>query len=207
MGTHPGDVRQHILDTGKTLILGKGFTAVGLTALLTAAGVPKGSFYHYFESKEQFGAALLEHYFSTYLRALEARLAPDGGPARARLMGYFQHWRDTQEQGPCPGQCLVVKLSGEVSDLSEAMRSALHRGTASIISRLAACLAEGVADGSIPAATPAATAEALYQLWLGASLLTKVRRDASALATALSITETLLGPAGLPSPFLPGATP
>ncbi len=206
MGHHQGDVRQHILDTGKAIMLGKGFTAVGLTEVLGAAGVPKGSFYYYFESKEQFGEALLEDYFSGYLRALEVRLAADGRPARDRLLGYFRHWQATHEQGPCQGQCLVVKLGGEVSDLSEAMRSALHRGTAGILARLGACLAEGVADGSIPAAAPGATAEALYGLWLGASLLTKVRRDASALATAMTVTENLLGPAG-PSPFLPGATP
>ena len=196
MGTHQSEVRQHILDTGKAIILGKGFTAVGLTEVLTAARVPKGSFYYYFESKEQFGEALLEHYFCGYLQALEACLAPDGRPARERLMGYFRQWLATHAQGPGQGQCLMVKLGGEVSDLSEAMRRALHRGTAGIVAQLAACLAEGLADGSIPAATPAATAEALYELWLGASLLTKVRRDASALATAMAITETLLGPTG-----------
>ena len=46
------DLRQHILDTAKPLMLRKGFTAVGLTELLAAAGIPKGSFYHYFASKE-----------------------------------------------------------------------------------------------------------------------------------------------------------
>jgi len=193
MGQHQSDVRQHILDIGKVLILGKGFTAVGLAEVLTTAKVPKGSFYYYFDSKEQFGEALLESYFSSYLQALDELLLDDGTPARERLMRYWNRWVAIQRQGPCPEQCMVVKLGAEVSDLSEPMRAALHRGTDSIIGRLAACMAQGVADGSMPALEPAAIAQALYELWLGASLLTKVRRDPSALMVAMATTKSLLG--------------
>lgn len=188
MGQHQVDVRQHLLDTGKAFVLGKGFTAAGLAEVLAAAGVPKGSFYHYFESKEQFGEAMLESYFSAYLQAMEEVLRPDGSPARERFLRYWSRWLNVQQE------CLVVKLGAEVSDLSEAMRTALRRGTDAIVARLSVCLAEGIADGSIPAGTPASAAEALYELWLGASLLTKVRRDPSALATAMATTETLLAP-------------
>jgi TetR/AcrR family transcriptional repressor of nem operon len=59
------DTRQHILDTGNRIIAAKGFSAVGLNEILQAAEVPKGSFYHYFKSKEQFGEALLEAFFDT----------------------------------------------------------------------------------------------------------------------------------------------
>jgi TetR/AcrR family transcriptional repressor of nem operon len=52
----------------------KGYAAVGLNEILAAAGVPKGSFYHYFESKDAFGEALLESYFETYLEDLDAML-------------------------------------------------------------------------------------------------------------------------------------
>ena len=51
------DVRQHILDVAHPLLLRKGFTGVGLAEVLAAAKVPKGSFYHYFGSKEVFGEA------------------------------------------------------------------------------------------------------------------------------------------------------
>src|SRR5690606_25283697 len=46
--------RQHILDTGYRLVLQKGFAALGLQEILKACAVPKGSFYHYFSSKEAF---------------------------------------------------------------------------------------------------------------------------------------------------------
>ncbi|MFP3624813.1 TetR/AcrR family transcriptional regulator, partial [Burkholderia sp. SIMBA_051] len=68
------EVRQHILDTAMPILLGKGFSAVGLNEILAAAGVPKGSFYHYFGSKEAFGEALLTFYFTEYAERLEAQL-------------------------------------------------------------------------------------------------------------------------------------
>lgn len=185
MSTRHGDTRQHILDTGHRIIAAKGFSGVGLSELLQASGVPKGSFYHYFKSKELFGQALLEDYFEHYLRQLDALLATPGQPARARLLEYFSQWRETQAED-CPEQkCLVVKLAAEVADLSEAMRLTLREGTGQIIARLAACIAAGVEDGSLPArAAPAQTATTLYQLWLGASLLAKLHRNAEPLGQA-----------------------
>ena len=78
-------VKHHILRCGERLIAAKGFVGVGLAEILAAAGVPKGSFYHYFGSKERFGEALLAQYLERYLAQLDALLQPDdaGTPARA----------------------------------------------------------------------------------------------------------------------------
>ena len=38
------DTRQHLLDTGRDILAARGFSSVGLSAILQAAGVPKGSF-------------------------------------------------------------------------------------------------------------------------------------------------------------------
>lgn len=193
MSTEHSDVRQHILDTAKPIILGKGFSAVGLNELLAVAGVPKGSFYHYFKSKELFGEALLDSYFADYLARLSARLSQPAESAAQRLLGYWTAWLETQSSDGTEGKCLTVKLSGEVSDLSEAMRATLHRGTDRIIDCIAGCLRDGAVDGSLPAEIDApATALTLYDLWLGATLLTKIRRDRSALEAALAATRTLL---------------
>ena len=54
------DVREKILATGQRIIAGKGFSGVGINEILATVGVPKGSFYHYFGSKEAFGEAMLE---------------------------------------------------------------------------------------------------------------------------------------------------
>lgn len=188
---HP-DTREHILEVGEAIILGKGFAAVGLAEILGSAQVPKGSFYHYFRSKEQFGTALLERYFDRYLADLDRLLTTP--QAATGLLDYWESWR--RHQGGCRAeeQCLVVKLSAEVADLSVAMREALDQGTRRIMARLAEALATGQKDGSLPAlANPSATALELYALWLGASLLTKLRLDASALDQAMALTRSRLG--------------
>ena len=110
------DVRQHILTTAQSIIGGKGFSAVGLNEILHASSVPKGSFYHYFGSKEAFGEALLENYFTDYLAALDAVLARSDVSAGERLMAYFEHWLETQATCDPKGKCLAVKLAAEVSD-------------------------------------------------------------------------------------------
>jgi TetR/AcrR family transcriptional repressor of nem operon len=193
MTTEHKDVRQHILDTGKMVIVGKGFSAVGLAEILNAAKVPKGSFYHYFKSKEVFGEALLEDYFAGYNQRLQSLFSDTNMTAAARLMTYWSRWQEAQEGDDLTGKCLVVKLSAEVADLSELMRNALKQGTEKLIAQLTACIEEGIQDGSLSASLiPEQTALSLYELWLGATLLTKLRRDSSALDQAMVTTCKLL---------------
>src|ERR1700760_4258522 len=103
------DVRPHILDVARPLLLRKGFTAVGLTEVLVAARVPKGSFYHYFGSKEAFGEAVLEDYFAEYLAHMDALLAQPGTAAE-RLVSYFKDWLASQTGDESQSRCLAVKL-------------------------------------------------------------------------------------------------
>lgn len=186
------DMRQHIIDVARSLMTNKGYTAVGLAEVLSTAGVPKGSFYYYFKSKEEFGQALLEEYFSEYLGRVDELMAKPGSGAE-RLLAYFNYWTETQGTDLPEGKCLVVKLGAEVCDLSEDMRAVLEVGTAKIIQRITACVDLGVTDGSIhPEGDPAAFAESLYQLWLGASLLVKVNRSTESFSKALIMTKRLL---------------
>ena len=186
------DMRQHIIDVAKSLMTHKGYTAVGLMEVLKAAGVPKGSFYHYFRSKEEFGQALLEEYFQEYIGRVDVVMAAQGTGAE-RLLGYLRDWAKTQAFDHPEEKCLVVKLGAEVCDLSEDMRGVLEEGTALIIQRIKRCVEQGMADGSITSTQDAETlAESLYQLWLGASLLVKVRNTTAAFDTALMTSERLL---------------
>lgn len=185
--------RTHILDTAQGIVGIKGFSQVGLNEILAAAGVPKGSFYYYFDSKEVFGKALLEHYFAKDLSQIdEFLLAPDRS-ARDRLIAYWGFFRANQERQDPIGKCLAVKLGAEISDMSEEMRLALKSGTSAIISRLSRVLEEGKSDGSIPlASSPIAAANALYQLWMGASVMWKISHDRTAFSNANAATERIL---------------
>ena len=121
----------------------KGYSGVGLTEILTAAGVPKGSFYHYFASKDAFGEAMVAAYFEDYLAGMDAIIGRSGLTAAERLMLYFADWRENQVAYDCQGRCLAVKLGAEVADLSEPMRLALKAGTGGVVSRLEAMLRAG----------------------------------------------------------------
>ncbi|WP_266033892.1 TetR/AcrR family transcriptional regulator [Brucella intermedia] len=187
------DVRRHILDTARPIISGKGFASVGLNEILQAAGVPKGSFYHYFGSKEAFGEDLLEAYFAEYSIMLETFLTCPGQNAAQRLMAYWEHWIEVEAACDPTGKCLAVKLAAEVSDLSEDMRKVLEQGTGRVIARIAQALDEGAADGSLrrwPDSREAA--ENLYQLWLGACLRAKITRNRKSLESALTATRRML---------------
>lgn len=187
------DMRQHIIDVARSLMTQKGYTAVGLTELLGAAGVPKGSFYHYFRSKEEFGQALLEEYFSEYLGRVDSLMHAQGTGAE-RLLGYLKYWAQTQAFDHTEEKCLVVKLGAEVCDLSEDMRAVLEKGTSQIMQRMIAGIECGQADGSISSRAEAAfLAESLYQLWLGASLMVKVKQSVQPFDVAYEMSQKLLG--------------
>jgi TetR/AcrR family transcriptional repressor of nem operon len=189
------DTRRGILDTAHGIVGAKGFSGVGLNEILVAAGVPKGSFYHYFGSKEAFGEALLADYFEAYLADIDATLAEPGLSHAERLMNYWRKWQATQGSIDYQRKCLAVKLAAEVSDLSEPMRLALKRGTAGIIDRVTGAIQAGVAEGSLKVeAEPRATAETLYHLWLGASLMAKIERTDAPFEAAMRTTRRILEP-------------
>ncbi|MBR7746877.1 TetR/AcrR family transcriptional regulator [Undibacterium baiyunense] len=188
------DTRERILSTGQALILGKGFSALGLSEILSAAAVPKGSFYHYFQSKEGFGVAMLERYFADYQIRTNQILLNEAVPARERLINYFAVWQQQAESSACHKLCLAVKLAAEVSDLSEAMRLALTAGMQGITQKIAVVLQEVQRDGHVSAeVNTAELAEFLYATWVGASLLSKVHLQMRPMEVAMQQTKKILG--------------
>ena len=187
------DSRQSILNAGQRTIAHKGWSAVGLTEILTAAGVPKGSFYYYFNSKEAFGEAMLARYFNEYLADMDAMFARPDVPAAERLMDYWRTWRATQSLDDCEGRCLAVKLGAEIADLSEPLRVALEHGTTAITGRLETILEAGLGDGSmaLKSSVPV-TAQTLYNLWLGSSVMAKIQRTPAPMDNALTLSSQIL---------------
>lgn len=185
--------RQHIINTGYQLISVKGFTRVGLAEILKTANVPKGSFYHYFKSKELFGEAIIEDYFEQYLKQLEGILKADvARPAKDLLMDYWRTWLGEDNSKADQNRCLVVKLSAEVADLSDSMRIALRNGSMQVMGHIAKCIEDGIQDNSICQQNPVDTANTLYSMWLGASLLSKLHQDKTLLKQIYTQTEQIL---------------
>ncbi|MBD8195243.1 TetR/AcrR family transcriptional regulator [Pseudomonas fluorescens] len=194
MNSETRNARQTILDTAQVIVGRKGFSAVGLNEILQAADVPKGSFYHYFTSKDGFGVVLLDTYFDHYVHGMQQLFDQPGLTQHAKLMRYWDAWIDNQTGCTEAGKCLAVKLGAEVSDLSEPMRLALQRGTSRTIALLAVALQRGIEDGSLRLQhRPQDLAQQLYALWLGSSVMSKITLTSAPFDEALLLTRQLLG--------------
>lgn len=187
------DTREHLLATGEKLCMQKGFTGMGLSELLKTAEVPKGSFYHYFRSKEAFGVAMLERHYAAYHLRLATLLESGAGNYRDRVLTYYQeNLKQFCQQGSISG-CLTVKLSAEVCDLSEDMRTAMDKGARHITTLLAQALEKGRASHCLSfVGEPLQQAQVLYALWLGANLQAKISRSAAPLESALAHVKTIV---------------
>lgn len=187
------DTREHLLATGEQLCMHRGFTGMGLSELLKTAEVPKGSFYHYFRSKEAFGVAMLERHYVGYHQRLAHHFAHGSGNYRDRLIAYFQETLNQFSQKGIISGCLTVKLSAEVCDLSEDMRSAMDRGASRVIALLAEALENGRRSRCLAFEGNALTqGQVLYALWLGANLQAKISRSALPLESAVAHAKTIL---------------
>ncbi|MEH6391976.1 MAG: TetR/AcrR family transcriptional regulator [Sulfitobacter sp.] len=186
--------RKNILSAGRLLIGKHGYSAVGLALILKESNVPKGSFYHYFPSKEAFGQALLDDYVTDYLTRVDT-LSSGPGTAGEKLSAFWTAWLTQSGSEGIASQCLVVKLGAEIADLSDEMRTVLDQGVATLVDRIAELLVQGERDGSVVAVTDAqATAQMLYAKWLGAAVLSKLSRDELPLRRALAETKAFLFP-------------
>ena len=172
------EVRGRLLNAGLDLVHARGFAASGVKDITDAAGVPKGSFYAYFPSKEGFGAAIVEHYWSD----IEARLLPlleADGPAEQRITRFFHALADEHEAGDFLLGCLVGNLSLELGGSSEPVRAELVRVLDGWNEALTACVRSGQGDaGDVRNDLDAAElASLLVEAWEGAALRGKVTRS------------------------------
>ncbi|ORV85054.1 TetR family transcriptional regulator [Mycobacterium interjectum] len=172
------EVRRRLLEAGLALVHARGFTASGVKDITDAAGVPKGSFYAYFDSKEAFAAAILDHYWAD----LEGRLLPildADGTAQDRITRFFHALADEHEAGDFLLGCLVGNLSLELGGSSEPVRAELVRILDRWDAALTRCVRSGQrASGGIREDLDAGELAAqLIEAWEGAALRGKVTRS------------------------------
>lgn len=120
------NTRQILLEAGKQLIWEKGYSATGIQDVLRAANVPKGSFYHYFESKDTFVFAALDCYMQEYNTHVGHFLVDESLTPLTRLHRFFEAAGAWFESQPSYRGCMIGNLSQELSAYNEDFRAHLQ---------------------------------------------------------------------------------
>lgn len=176
------ETRARLIEAGGAAMMAKSYHAVGLKEILDRAGVPKGSFYHYFRSKEDFCAAVIEQSVSDHAARIRGFLADESRSPLARLREFFQMGRDCYRSKGFRQACLVSKLAAEVSEMSPNLRAALKDGLDQWRDLFAEFLRQAQAAEELPANwSPGELAGFIQDSWEGAVLRMQVDQDEAAM--------------------------
>lgn len=144
------ETKQKIIEVGAEIIQRKGFNHTGIQEILTAAGVPKGSFYFYFKSKEDFGLQVIDYFKENYLSIAEEILNDKSRAPLERFQHFFNWFIDCFKPPKCcTCGCPIGNLSQEMSDLNPQFREKLNSTIDEMINCYVAVLKEAQETGAI----------------------------------------------------------
>lgn len=178
------ETRELLLRAGLEALTEKGFSATGIEEILNRVGVPKGSFYHYFDSKEAYGLDLIERYGAFFAHILDRHLRNPALPPLNRLRAFVTDARDGMARYDFRRGCLIGNLGQEMGALPESFRTRLKNTFEDWQVRFSACLVEAQKAGQLaPDADTAQLAAVFWIGWEGAVLRAKLERSAQPLDT------------------------
>jgi TetR/AcrR family transcriptional repressor of nem operon len=175
------DTRKVILEAGTKSILKKGYHQCGLAEILEEAGVPKGSFYYYFASKEDFGLQLIDNWRERYAEA-EQCLADRSQPPLVRVRQFFEARYQLFRNAQCQYGTMVGTLYAEMAAHNEAFRQRVQEILADWLEQLTDCLIEAQKAGALRVDLDARSlAEFCLISWEGAVQRTKTVQSSAPL--------------------------
>lgn len=182
------DTRSELIATGMQLIASQGYNATGIDAVLKRAKVPKGSFYHFFGSKEEFGLAVIEEFANRFLARVDVSLADETASPLNRLRSFLERGEAQLAQHQCTVGCLIGDLGQELAANNERLRGRLDEILFSWRERFAVCIREAQQIGEIPASyDPLVIAGFILSGWEGAVLSAKVMKSPQPVRDFLNI--------------------
>lgn len=182
------ETRDELIKVGTEIIGQHGFSTTGINAVLSTAGVPKGSFYYYFSSKEDFGLAIIDASAAAYAERIDSFLSDRQYPPLERIRNYMKSVMANIEAGECKTGCLIGNLSQELSSQNEKFRARLDDVFLGWQQQFARCLDEAKQAGEIAADTDTKKlAEYLLAGWQGAILRSKMCKNVAPLQSFMDI--------------------
>lgn len=166
--------REDLLQKGIDLLVKHGYHGTGLKKILDTVEVPKGSFYNYFESKEQFVAEIIDHYSQTMLGKLDAFIEHAGDDPVAAIRGIYTALLDEIEKNGQTG-CLIGNLAAEIGASSSLCQASMHRSYAAWEQRLVQFISAAQDQGLVRQDLAAGVlCNILWNTWQGALLRMKI---------------------------------
>lgn len=191
------NTRELLIRAGLACVLENGWTNTGVDKVLTAVGVPKGSFYHYFGSKDDFGFALLESYQAYFLKRLERCFGERSNGVHPsfthRLAAFLSESTVGMRRFRWRRGCLVGTLGQEVAGLHDGFRERLDASVREWETLLAASIRVAQAGGEVRASFDAdRLARSFWAAWEGAVLRARLARSAAPLVLAVEDFDKLI---------------
>jgi TetR/AcrR family transcriptional repressor of nem operon len=187
--------RERLLREGMRQLYARGFHGTTVDAILEASGVPKGSFYHHFGSKEAFTREVLRRYMEFQLSVLERWSRESELPTTELLAGYFGELADGFVRSDFRRACLAGKLSTEVAADSEIFRSQLGADMAAWKQAISRLLGRGQERGDVRVdRTAPALADTVLALIQGAFVVALASRETASLDSVRESLALLITP-------------
>lgn len=172
------DTRSRLLEVGERLLRAGSYERVGISDILREGQVPKGSFYHYFASKERFGIAVAEHYHARQIASARTILLNRAIPPQKRLVAFFQTALEDFAAREFGQGCLMCNLTTELADKEPEFQKILMNNWKELSAEIAGCIEEmDKSEIGLEHLTNAEAADWLLNSWSGALTRMKATRD------------------------------
>lgn len=174
------DARERLLEAMMELIWTGSYGRTSVDHICDRAGVKKGSFYHFFESKSALALAAIDHGWAEHRLHLEAVFSPDTAPLD-RILRCFREFREEQEEllekhGRVLG-CPVHSLGAEVATTDPELRDRLQEILEEFLTYYASAIRDGQADGSVVTGDPGMLARMVFAFSEGLLLHARMKND------------------------------
>lgn len=173
-----GESREAVVRQGTALLTEQGFVSTGIDEVLKLTGVPKGSFYHYFGSKQEFGEAVIDNYLQFFSKRLDRLFGDVDRKPLERLQAFVEEAKHGMAKYNFRRGCLIGNLSQELGGTDDKFGMKLESAFRGWEAQFASCLDEAIACGQLLSGADSQSLARFFWIgWEGAILRAKLMRS------------------------------
>lgn len=183
-----------LLDKGMALLWSKGYNATSVNDIVKEAGIPKGSFYFYFDSKEDFAVKAIDRYFSMNFTPAREILENTSISPKQRLLDFHEYRHGIlKNEMDCKMGCMASNLGSEMAEHSESIRNAILEKEQLVLSMITDVIREGQEYGEIDSSMDAGDIAAFIEdAGKGAMISMKEMKSAYPIDNLMNMIRTIL---------------